>query len=177
MTNYCIVDIDGTLSNGSHRLHHILGEKPDWVSFMNPDLMAEDSPYPYAREGLNYLRSHGYEIIFLTGRNERHRLVTEAWLNKHMDRQILDETVLMRGKPYENTAASEYKEAQLLHLKKHYIENTYSDLDHPYSLTFFEDDPFVARMYRKHGIVHKAPECWVSMHFGVHDDVEPLWRY
>ncbi len=169
MTNYCIVDIDGTCSNGSHRLHHILVEKPDWVSFMDPALMAEDSPYPYAREGLNYLRSHGYTIVFLTGRNERHRAVTEAWLNKHMDRQMLDEYVLMRGKPYENTAASEYKEAQLLHLKNDYkFIGTY---------TFFEDDPFVARMYRKYGVVHQAPECWVSMNFGVHDDVEPLWRY
>ncbi len=164
----CIVDVDGTLANAAHRLHFIEQAEPNWAAFMEPELVAKDTPQPHAREGLNYLRANGYQLVFLTGRNQRHRHITEAWLNQYMDRQILDEPVYMRGDK-ENTHASVFKESQVLLFKNHYYQEK--------KFLFFEDDPFVARMFRKHGIVLKGPECWENMAYGMTEEEEPLWRH
>lgn len=170
-----IVDIDGTLADASHRLHYIKQEQPDWASFMDPELLIKDTAQPFAREVLNSFRAQEYEMCFLTGRTEAAREATEAWLNTRMDRRPSWEPVFMRTPKYANMHASVYKELQLKEIMEtHYTTYTRRG---GWDKIFFEDDPFVARMYMKHGIVMKAPECWQFMNQVPTKEEEPLWRH
>jgi len=66
--NY-LIDIDGTITED--------------VPNEEPDRMATCIPFPDALETLNKWHSEGHIITFFTSRTEEHRLVTEAWLDKH----------------------------------------------------------------------------------------------
>lgn len=166
-----VVDVDGTLADFTHRLPLVACADPDWETFMSDENLAKDTPQPHARSVLNKLRSHGHMVCFLTGRRVSSRAATEAWLKEHMDwRGPNAEPVFMRGASLANTPASVYKRQQLDHVLAHF------GLSWSHTLIFFDDDPFVARMYRELGMVCKAPECWEYWDFGLTDEQEPLWR-
>jgi len=77
-----IFDIDGTLADATHRLHHILGkEKKDWDSW-DAETHKDDPIVPIIVI-LQTLYERGWEIMLLTGRNERTREHTEEWLRTH----------------------------------------------------------------------------------------------
>jgi hydroxymethylpyrimidine pyrophosphatase-like HAD family hydrolase len=168
----CVIDIDGTLADASHRIHHIEKEPPDWDAFGHPELVKQDVPQPGAKVVLDRFRKLGYHVCFLTGRNEKHRKATEEWVNSHMGRKdYRNEVIYMRPQEQANTPASVYKEKQINNLKYIYEEMQPQFL-------FFEDDPFVARMYQKYGTVFKAPECWsIILHAAPDHEVEPVKRY
>jgi HAD superfamily, subfamily IIIB (Acid phosphatase) len=77
-----VFDLDGTLADVRHRLHHVAGSPRDWDAFF---AAAGDDP-PLA-EGVALAHAsvaeHGYEIAYLTGRPERCRKDTLAWLSRH----------------------------------------------------------------------------------------------
>lgn len=83
-----IVDIDGTLADCSHRVHHIQDFsndkeatfKADWDAFY-ADCMHDSAIHPTV-ELVKSLHSE-YAIILVTGRSAKYRDVTEAWLLKH----------------------------------------------------------------------------------------------
>lgn len=169
-----VVDIDGTLANAHHRRHLIEQEKPDWVAFQDPALLALDTPQPHAREVLDQIRARLHDVCFLTGRNERLRPLTEAWLAEHMGWRKEYEPLFMRGPEFHNTAASVYKQEQLDNVFDHFGVSSHWVTP----VFFFEDDRFVARMYRKYGIVFKAPECWENLNlFGDTNEEEPIWNF
>lgn len=66
--NY-LIDIDGTICDG--------------IPNEEPERMATANVYPDALVTLNKWYDEGHRICFFTSRNEDHREVTEAWLNKH----------------------------------------------------------------------------------------------
>jgi phosphoglycolate phosphatase-like HAD superfamily hydrolase len=72
-----IVDIDGVVADVRHRLHHVESAPKNWSAFF---AAAGDDP-PLA-EGVERVREllAGHEVVFLTGRPERLRRVTEDWL-------------------------------------------------------------------------------------------------
>lgn len=72
-----VFDIDGTLADCSHRLHHIQGETKDWGSFHKH--MSEDKPIIPVLRVLHDL-SMSAHIVYATGRQERNRLETAQWL-------------------------------------------------------------------------------------------------
>jgi len=75
---WVIFDIDGTLANIDHRLHHITGDKKDWDEFsnwMHLDRLKEDIYALYMM-----CKFSGYNIMVVTGRFERYRSITEEWL-------------------------------------------------------------------------------------------------
>lgn len=77
MTEIVICDIDGTLADIRHRLHHVTGGKKDWKSFfedMKYDLLNED-----VADMLDCL-CHSYPIFLVSGRPDDYREVTETWL-------------------------------------------------------------------------------------------------
>lgn len=77
-----IFDIDGTLADATHRLHHILGkEVKDWDAWDSET--DGDTPIIPIIGILQALWDHNHEIMLLTGRNERVRLQTENWLEQH----------------------------------------------------------------------------------------------
>jgi hypothetical protein len=75
-----VFDLDGTLCNIDHRLHHIKKDKPDWKAFN--EACIEDK----AIENVVYIADALYEfhdIIILTGRSEEYLDQTKTWLSTH----------------------------------------------------------------------------------------------
>jgi len=77
-SKWIIFDIDGTLADISHRLHHIKGDKKDWNAFNSGimhDAVKKDIKelYIICEETLNH-------IAIVTGRFEKYRKETEKWL-------------------------------------------------------------------------------------------------
>ena len=73
-----ICDIDGTLSDCSHRLHFL--ENKDWESFFAA--APQDTLNQWCFGLLENLQGQ-YHIVFVTGRPERTRSQTEQWMIDH----------------------------------------------------------------------------------------------
>lgn len=78
-----IFDIDGTLACCKHRLSHILEKEPkDWDTF--DSLTHLDTPIYNVIKILWLTASNPFiRVVLLTGRNERTREATVAWLNNN----------------------------------------------------------------------------------------------
>jgi len=76
-----IVDMDGTLADVGHRLHHIKGAgQKNWKAFF--ELMDDDPPNREVVDMVaNYARDH--EILIVTGRPETYRRRTADWLSRN----------------------------------------------------------------------------------------------
>jgi hypothetical protein len=72
-----VVDIDGVVADVRHRLHHIEGRPRQWDRFFAA--AADDPPLP---EGVELVRALAadHDVLWLTGRPERNRRLTTAWL-------------------------------------------------------------------------------------------------
>lgn len=75
-----VLDLDGVLADVRERLRHIQGPRKDWDAFFAG--IPDDPPLA---EGLAVARTlaEDHELIYLTGRPERTRGDTEAWLAQH----------------------------------------------------------------------------------------------
>lgn len=100
MNEIIIQDIDGTLANINHRLHHIKplpghgsarGEKKNWSAFFHA--AKEDAVYEHVKHMGALLKAQGHTIVLITGRPENFREDTIAWLGKN---GIIYDTLLMR---------------------------------------------------------------------------------
>lgn len=73
-----LVDIDGTLADVRHRLHHIKAPgRKDWKAFF--EAMDRDTPVPEIVQWVRELEKENH-IVVLTGRPEEYRARTERWL-------------------------------------------------------------------------------------------------
>ena len=79
-TQCFIFDIDGTIADCNHRVHHLSGARKNWAAFNAA--MVNDTPIESTIKVMNAL-SHNHAILLLTGRSEETRDVTEAWLSRH----------------------------------------------------------------------------------------------
>jgi hypothetical protein len=72
-----VVDIDGVVADVRHRLHYIEGRPRQWDRFFAA--AADDPPLP---EGVELVRALAadHDVLWLTGRPERNRRLTTAWL-------------------------------------------------------------------------------------------------
>ena len=76
-----IFDIDGTLSDPTHRLHHVTGGRKDWDAFFAA--MADDPAHEPIADLCARLWHGGKDaILFCSGRPERYRDETVMWLRK-----------------------------------------------------------------------------------------------
>lgn len=100
-----IVDLDGTLCDVEHRVHHVQKKIKDWKSFN--ELMIHDELNHWCFELMEAMSARGYKIIFVTGRGEANRPSTEAWLSKH---KVVYEHLFMRGL-LDNREDSDVKES------------------------------------------------------------------
>lgn len=73
-----ICGLDGTLANIDHRLHHL--ENQVWEEFFGA--VVDDKVNLWCHLMLTAMFGRGYEIIFVTGRNECTREATREWLDK-----------------------------------------------------------------------------------------------
>lgn len=75
-----LFDIDGTLADLTHRLHHIQKEPKDWNGFFEG--CADDAPI-YHIIRLAEALSFTDDIVFVSGRSDRVRQPTELWLERY----------------------------------------------------------------------------------------------
>lgn len=78
--SYGVLDIDGVLADVRHRLHHLDSRPKDWDSFF-----ADAAADPLLVEGLEVALdlAQQHPIVYLTGRPERCRTDTQAWLDRY----------------------------------------------------------------------------------------------
>ncbi len=75
-----LVDVDGTLSDASHRLHFLRSRPKDWDGFFAA--MDADPPVEAVVRWVQNL-AHDHEIVIVTGRPEKYKARTRAWLERH----------------------------------------------------------------------------------------------
>lgn len=81
MTRAVIFDIDGTLADATHRLHHIQNGSRNWDAFFAE--AANDPVIEPIRDLAFLFDNQDYRIILVSGRTDKIRGLTEAWLDRH----------------------------------------------------------------------------------------------
>ena len=77
MTATYLFDIDGTLADPTHRLHHIEKHPRDWDAFFAD--CGDDVPIPHICELARTLNDADHTIVLVSGRSNQCRTATEAW--------------------------------------------------------------------------------------------------
>ena len=134
-----IVDIDGTLMNIEHRRHFVENGNNDWHSFLEPEVMANDTPnWEVAKvvAGLNSTVSN--RVICVSARNERHREVTLS----QMEQCGLGECFLFLRADDDFRADDEFKLDVLNELRAADMEPN----------LVFDDRNRVVEMWRREGV-------------------------
>jgi hypothetical protein len=74
-----VFDIDGVLADATHRQHFVEGRPKDWHAFF-----AAVAADPVIEEGRRRLLAAAtqHEVVLVSGRPERTRAATEAWLEQ-----------------------------------------------------------------------------------------------
>lgn len=151
-----IVDIDGTLADCDHRLHHIRSDAPtdeemskttDWDAFYQN--AAEDKPIIPIVSLVKSLYDRDWCIILMTGRSSEYRRQTETWLE---DNEINYHALFMR-KPRDHTKDVDIKRAWYRMLKHGQISFPYADCPE----LAIEDRKRCIEMWRQEGLV--ALQC------------------
>src|SRR4051812_13788831 len=75
-----VIDLDGVVADVRHRLRYVRGPRKDWDAFF---AAAADDPVLTEGRAVVDRLAGDHEIVYLTGRPERTRPATEAWLTRH----------------------------------------------------------------------------------------------
>jgi len=161
MKKALIIDIDSTLANIDHRVHHVLrncdcvpkgyvrtsnfctqkcnSRKPkDWDSFFAE--MKDDVPNLWCKQLIDLYSKNGYEVILVTGRPEKYKDITWDWLGKNRLAEFTTELYMRPDEEHDND--DEIK-------KKIYHDH----IEGVYDVEFVIDDrPKVIRMWRSLGL-------------------------
>lgn len=78
---FVVFDLDGTLADVVHRLHHISNGRRDWDGFF--DACDLDPPIVPVMDTFRALKAAGHHIEIWSGRSDRVRSKTEDWLARH----------------------------------------------------------------------------------------------
>lgn len=76
-----IFDLDGTLCDITHRLHHIQNGKRDYDQFFKD--CSKDTPKPMVIKLMQDFVSLGYAVLICSGRSDVVREETAEWLDKY----------------------------------------------------------------------------------------------
>ena len=131
-----IVDLDGTLSDSSHRQHFMTQKKKDWDAFYNA--LSDDPPNKWCLELSDNFYNSGYSIVLVTGRPSNYIDKTEVWLDLN---QVSYERLIMRT---EGDYRPDYIIKQEIYEK--HIKNEFD------VLFAVDDRKQVVDMWRKNGI-------------------------
>lgn len=77
-----IFDIDGTIADLDHRLHHIANFPKNYEKFY--DECDQDAPIEPVIGLMVDMFARGYKVLLVSGRTDRVKGKTEDWLNRHM---------------------------------------------------------------------------------------------
>ncbi len=97
MKNTIICDLDGTLADCEHRVHHVRNTPKNWDAFF-AGVREDGVNYPVLSVLGTFMGYEGfrYRLIFCSGRPERCRADTKAWLLEQARLSEDDYTLLMR---------------------------------------------------------------------------------
>lgn len=146
MRKAIIVDIDGTLANNTHRRHWVEQEPKNWKRFN--ELMHLDTVNEWCASLCRQMQNfdeHNYstdfDIVFVTGRHEEYRDITEALISKA--RIFSSDTVLLMRSS--GDSRTDYI------VKKEIYDN---QIKGKYEILFCVDDrKQVVDMWRREGLV------------------------
>ena len=152
MKKLYVFDIDGTLANAGHRLHHIIfnanqlkpGQvmadlNPDWDAFYAEQM--NDTPIMSVIHTMNAL-SVDSDIMFITGRRNAVRDETINWIDPYASFAVEDCKMFMRP---DGDKRHDYE-------VKEDIYNSLLDEDKERLVAVFEDRQQVVDMWRRLGI-------------------------
>lgn len=134
-----IVDIDGTVSNTDHRLHFVRDGKKDWKSFN--ETMHLDTPRSEVISLVDLYRRNQGDVVFVSGRSDQYRGVTERWLAEHGVRKE-DEMLFMRPR---NDSRKDTIIKQVI--LDNEIRTRYSNV-----IACIDDRPCILRLWRSEGL-------------------------
>ena len=137
MEKAILVDLDGTLADIEHRVHHVQSDQKDWKSF-NEGMHADELNH-WCADLVKAMQGESYKIIFITGRGESTRPMTVEWLEK---KAITYDHLYMR--PLKDRRED-------FEVKKEIYEKQIKD---DYKVVFVvEDRASVVKMWRSIGLV------------------------
>jgi phosphoglycolate phosphatase-like HAD superfamily hydrolase len=73
-----LCDLDGTLADCQHRIHHIMEKPKDWNTFFAA--CGDDEPIQHVIDFVNSLDRNLVEVWITSGRSDECRAETEKWL-------------------------------------------------------------------------------------------------
>lgn len=132
-----LVDLDGTVADIEHRVSHVTQNPPDWKSFYQE--IDRDTLHLWCFELIQAMQARGYKILFVTGREEYTRALSQEWLDRHHLNGI---SLMMRREGDTREDAMVKKDIYL------------QDIDPLYEVLFVVDDRrSVVEMWREVGLV------------------------
>ena len=135
----CIIfDIDGTLADCQHRVHHVNGKKKDWKAFMAG--IPNDTPIEQTVFINRFIATYSKSmpIYLCSGRSEDERVETEAWL-------------ALSGVEYNQMFMRKSGDYRADHIiKRELLEEIRATGYEPYII--FDDRQCVVDMWRKEGL-------------------------
>ncbi len=134
---FIICDIDGTVADTSKRLHHLDKTPKDWGGFFSD--MINDAP---RQEIIDELKANAgrRKVLFVSGRPDNYRNVTEEWLNKNIG--IEYEALFMRKR--RDTRPDDIIKLEIFN---NYLKGIKDNIQFVY-----DDRPRVIRMWREVGL-------------------------
>lgn len=138
-----VFDIDGTLADCSHRLHHIQREpgdaRPkDWTAFFAA--CRDDAPIEHMC-GLARTLMHASKVVLVSARSDECHGATRDWLDKHLGIKFRFAPLYMR-RAGDHRDDNVIKAELLAELRSHGYE----------PIMVFEDRARVVKMWRDAGI-------------------------
>lgn len=143
-----IFDIDGTLADGSHRVHHVRDKPKDWGAYNAK--MGGDGVHEHTALMFRLLINNGtFKIYIVSGREDQFREVTEKWLHDSYIRS--HHGLYMRP-------TGDYRSDDII--KEEILLTKFDKRD---IVCVFDDRPRVIRMWRKHNI--PVFDCGLGIEF------------
>lgn len=139
-----IFDLDGTLADITHRLHHIKGEKQDWGSFFRA--CDKDTPVEPICRLFRWLRLGAVRMVIVSGRSDEVRGKTQRWLEEN---QLGYHDLIMRNQ-------GDYRPDEVV---KEGILDMLIDEGHEIAFTV-DDRQKVVDMWRRRGITCLQCAAW-----------------
>ncbi|OWK41998.1 AAA family ATPase [Fimbriiglobus ruber] len=144
MTRTVIFDIDGTLADATHRLHHVTKEPKNYDAFFAA--VGDDPVIEPIRELAQVLARQDYKIILVSGRSDKVREQTLDWLGRH--EVPCDELHMRREGDYR----------QDFTIKSEILDELLADGN---EIAFVVDDrPSVVAMWRERGLTCLQCRDW-----------------
>jgi hypothetical protein len=134
-----VFDIDGTLANCEHRLHHVRSKPKNWKAFDAG--IPNDTVIPQVAAMYWFLVGSGiHDVVLATGRNERSRKATEDWMYANGFDGF--QKLYMRSK-------DDFRTDDIV--KRELLDDIVADFGKKPDMVF-EDRPRVVKMWRDNGI-------------------------